>query len=78
MLRSSVIAAHHRGAGLYKVKAKDPRGRLVIFACGTPDQAFEKVVQLAAQGFGDVSVTDPAGKDRPAEAFKALLLNGEL
>ena len=63
---------------MYKISATDPRGKTSTYACGTPDQAYEKIVQLASQGFRDVSVTDPAGKERPAETFKALVLNGEL
>lgn len=61
---------------MYKIKAKDHRGEAVTFACGTPDQAFDKVLQLTAQGYQDLRVIDPSGKERTGTAFM-MLLNAE-
>jgi hypothetical protein len=63
---------------MYKVKATDHRGAPVTYACGTPDQAYEKVLELTGQRFGAVRVVDPAGKEYTGAAFKAMLLNGEI
>jgi hypothetical protein len=63
---------------MYKVKAKDTRGRTVTFACGTPDQAYEKILQLTGQGLAEVRVIDVAGKEWTGAAFKAMLLNAEV
>lgn len=63
---------------MYKVAATDHRGAVVTFACGTPDQALDKVLELVSRGFEKVRVVDPAGKERSGTAFKTLLLNGKL
>jgi hypothetical protein len=63
---------------MYKVKATDHRGALVTYACGTLNQAYEKVLELTGQRFVAVRVVDPAGKEHTGAAFKAMLLNGEI
>jgi hypothetical protein len=39
------------------------------YACGTADQAYEKVTQLLGRGFENITVTDPSGRCRTAEEF---------
>ena len=55
---------------MYTVKANDPAGRAMRFACGTADQALEKTWELARRGFRDILVADPKGKEWNAAAFE--------
>lgn len=64
---------HARRRLLYRVKANDPAGRTVTFACGTADQALEKTWELQGRGFRDIFVADPAGKEWAADAFERFM-----
>ncbi|GJD51222.1 hypothetical protein OPKNFCMD_3974 [Methylobacterium crusticola] len=55
---------------MYKVKAKDPAGRVMLFACGTADQALERTWDLARRGFKDIVIADPKGKEMNADVFE--------
>ena len=54
---------------MYKVKATR-NGSPFAFACGTPEQAMDKVLELLGQGLKDVRVIDPAGSETAANEFK--------
>lgn len=54
---------------MYKVKAIARNGP-IIFACGTIEQAFGKVLELIARGLHQIRVVDPAGGELAAEEFK--------
>lgn len=51
----------------------DPLGRVMVFACGTDEQAMEKTWELQRRGFRDVVVLDPAGRELSAVAFERSL-----
>jgi hypothetical protein len=40
------------------------------FACGTADQALEKVRELVGRGFQSITVTDPKGRCRTGDEFQ--------
>ena len=40
------------------------------FACGTADQALEKVRELVGRGLQDITVTDPKGRRWTADEFQ--------
>ena len=61
---------------MYKVKATGPNGP-VSFACGTDEQAFDRVLQLLRFGLEDVGVVDPAGKVSTAEQFRRKYFEAE-
>ncbi|MBM0206516.1 hypothetical protein JNW90_28570 [Micromonospora sp. STR1s_5] len=42
------------------------------FACGTAEQAIEKLRELIARGFQDVTVTDPNGRKWTADEFQRI------
>lgn len=54
---------------MYTVKANDPRGRPMVFACGTADQALDRAQELAGRGFVEVFVIAPNGQRWSAAAF---------
>lgn len=58
---------------MYKVKANDPNGRAVTFACGTDEQALERAQELAGRGFRDITVVAPSGQVRTLRAFERLM-----
>lgn len=58
---------------MYKVKANDPNGRAVTFACGTDEQALERAQELAGRGFRDITVVEPRGQVRTLKAFERLM-----
>ena len=58
---------------MYKVKANDPSGRAVTFACGTDEQALERAQELAGRGFRDITVVEPRGQVRTLKAFERLM-----
>lgn len=55
---------------MYKVTGTDPTGRTLAFACGTNLQALDKVRELMARGFHDISVADPKGQQTSGTAFE--------
>lgn len=57
---------------MYTVKASSHTGP-VSFACGTPEQALDRVFELTSRGFKDIAVTDPSGKVWTAAAFERSL-----
>ncbi len=60
----------NREPNLYKVTGTDPTGRALTFACGTDLQALDKVRELMARGFRDISVADPKGQRTNGTAFE--------
>ena len=40
------------------------------FACGTTEQALEKVLELIGRGFQDISVTNSKGRKFTADEFQ--------
>lgn len=58
---------------MYTVKATDPAGRAMTFACGTADQALEKTWELQRRGFREIMVADPKGKAQTAAAFERAM-----
>lgn len=58
---------------MYKVTGTDPTGRTLSFACGTDEQALDKVRELERRGFRDISVADPKGQQKTAAAFERSL-----
>jgi hypothetical protein len=54
---------------MYTVRANDPSGRPMTFACGTADQALDKAQELTSRGFSEVFVTAPSGQVWSAAAF---------
>lgn len=58
---------------MFKVKARDPRGQLMNFACGTADQVLERIWELTRRGFRDILVADPGGKEMTGSAFERFL-----
>jgi hypothetical protein len=52
------------------VTGTDPRGRTLAFACGTDLQALDKIRELMARGFRDISVADPKGQHTSGSAFE--------
>ncbi|GEP07067.1 hypothetical protein [Methylobacterium oxalidis] len=58
---------------MFTVKGVDPSGRVVVFACGTDEQAMEKTWELQRRGFRDVVVVDPSGRVQAAAAFERSL-----
>jgi hypothetical protein len=58
---------------VYKVKANDPAGRAMTFACGTAEQALEQAQSLAGRGFRDIYVVEPRGQVRTFAAFERLM-----
>lgn len=55
---------------MYTVKANDHGGRAVSFACGTPEQALERMQELTSRGFDNVRLTDLKGKEWNLGAFE--------
>ncbi len=55
---------------MYKIRATDHRGAAVTFACGTADQAFERVLDLVGRGFTEIRITDPGTKEWSAADFR--------
>lgn len=55
---------------MYKVTGTDPTGRVLTFACGTDLQALDRVRELMARGFRDISVADPRGQQTGGAAFE--------
>lgn len=58
---------------MWTVKANDPAGRAMRFACGTDEQALERAQELAGRGFGDIYVVDPRGQARTLRVFERLM-----
>ncbi len=58
---------------MYIVKATSHAGP-VSFACGTLDQALDRLADLSSRGFQEVSVKDPKGKEWSAAAFMTAFL----
>ena len=58
---------------MWKVKANDPGGKAVTFACGTDEQALERAQELAGRGFRDIYVVDLRGQVRTLAAFARLM-----
>lgn len=58
---------------MYKVKAVDPQGRAMTFACGTADQALDTAEDLAGRGFREIYVVEPRGQVRTMAAFARLM-----
>lgn len=58
---------------MWKVKANDPSGRAVTFACGTDEQALERAQELEGRGFRDIYVVEPRGQARTLRAFRQLM-----
>lgn len=62
-----------RGAVVFTVKGIDPKGRVKTFACGTDEQAMEKVWELQRRAFREIVTVDHAGKEMRAAAFERSL-----
>lgn len=58
---------------MFTVKAIDPSGKAMTFACGTDEQAMEKTWELRRRGFRDVVVVDQKGKEVGDAAFERSL-----
>jgi hypothetical protein len=44
----------------------------VSIACGTAEQALEKLLDLLRRGFQDLTVTDPKGREWTADDFQRV------
>lgn len=55
------------------MKGTDLLGAVAVFACGTAWQAMDKMVELAARGFKDIAVSDPAGTEWTRGAFERMI-----
>jgi hypothetical protein len=45
----------------------------MTFACGTAEQALERVQELTGRQFRDIVVIDPSGKEAGAEQFARVV-----
>jgi hypothetical protein len=61
---------------VYIVKAADHRGS-TNFACGTPEQALDRALELAGRGFKNVIIKDRQGNEWTAAALEASLGHSE-
>jgi hypothetical protein len=54
---------------MFIVRGKSEIGS-ASFACGTTEQALDKVLELLGRRFQDISVTDPNGRRFTADEFQ--------
>lgn len=60
---------------MYTVRASDHGGRAVSFACGTAEQALDRMIELTSRGFDQVRLTDPKGKEWTLRDFERSMLD---